>query len=96
MVHDILKELWNGEIILNERFVRSDSEYKCLTKLFDRMNDKLSKMMSEDEKECYDKICDLTSEMQSISEEEIFIEGFRLGAKIMLSVVCEYKGQFYR
>ena len=32
--------------------------------------------------------------MMSISEEEAFIQGFRIGAGMLLDVIEDYKGQF--
>ena len=37
----------------------------------------------------------LRAEMNYLHEEDIFIYGFRMGARMILDVVGDYKGQFY-
>jgi hypothetical protein len=37
----------------------------------------------------------LKHDMNMLSEEDIFIYGFRMGARMILDVVGDHKGQFY-
>ena len=90
----VLSDLWYGNISPVERYVRHDSEYKkALNKASDKTELLLAHLTSED-KELFDEFYELNSKMIAISEEDAFVCGFRLGAKMMLDVLTEYKGQF--
>lgn len=90
-----LQELWRGNITPAERFVRSGSEYKKIAgKLSDEM-DKYMEMISEEAKVQKEIIDNLQIDLTILSNEDIFIYAFRLGARLMLDVLGEYEGQFY-
>ena len=91
----VLQELWRGNITPSERFVRSGSEYKKIAgKLSDEM-DKLMEAISPEAKKQIETIDNLRADMTVLANEDYFIYGFRLGARLMLDVLGEYKGQFY-
>ena len=90
-----LQELWRGNITPSERFVRSGSEYKKIAgKLSDEM-DRLMESISPEASKKLENIGNLRADMAVLSNEDIFIYAFRLGARLMLDVLGEYKGQFY-
>ena len=91
----VLQELWRGNITPSERFVRSGSEYKKIAgKLSDEM-DRLMEMISPEAKVQKEIVDNLQTDLTMLSNEDIFIYAFRLGARLMLDVLGEYKGQFY-
>ena len=91
----VLQELWRGNITPSERFVRSGSEYKKIAgKLSDEM-DRLMEMISPEARMQLENIGNLRADMAVLSNEDIFIYAFRMGARLMLDVLGEYKGQFY-
>ena len=91
----VLQELWRGNITPSERFVRSGSEYKKIAgKLSDEM-DRLMEAISPEARTQLENIGNLRADMAVLSNEDIFIYAFRLGARLMLDVLGEYKGQFY-
>ena len=91
----VLQELWRGNITPSERFVRSGSEYKKIAeKLSDEM-DRLMEAISPEARKQLENIGNLRADMAVLSNEDIFIYAFRLGARLMLDVLGEYKGQFY-
>ena len=91
----VLQELWRGNITPSERFVRSGSEYKKIAgKLSDEM-DRLMEMISPEARKQLENIGNLRADMTVLANEDIFIYAFRLGARLMLDVLGEYKGQFY-
>ena len=49
--------------------------------------EKLTATLSEDQKETFEKYKDCNREISEISEREIFLNGFRLGARIIIDVV---------
>lgn len=93
-MHETLKSLWHGELSPHDRFIKEDSEYHRLSKRQDELIEQLIRELSEDGRKCFEKIDNLNGEMQSIVEEETFITGFQLGARIMLDVMSTYNGQF--
>jgi len=92
----VLRDLWNGRIIPTERFVRNNSNYQELLNRLSEEGILLRSNMSEDDKKRFDKYEDIQLGLIGISDEETFIEAFRLGARIMLDVVSDYRGTFYR
>ena len=91
----VLQELWRGNITPSERFVRSGSEYKKIAgNLSDEM-DRLMEAISPEARKQLENIGNLRADMTMLSNEDIFIYAFRLGARLMLDVLGEYKGQFY-
>lgn len=91
----VLEELCRGNISPAERFVRSGSEYKKIAgKLSDEM-DKLMEAISPEARKQVEAIDNLRADMTVLANEDYFIYGFRLGARLILDVVGDYKGQFY-
>ena len=91
----VLQELWRGNITPSERFVRSGSEYKKIAgKLSDEM-DRLMEAISPEARKQLENIGNLRADMAVLSNEDIFIYAFRMGARLILDVLVEYKGQFY-
>ena len=91
----VLEELWRGNISPAERFVRTGSEYKKIAgKLSDEM-DRLMEMISPEAKVQKEIVDNLQTDLTMLSNEDIFIYAFRMGARLMLDVLGEYKGQFY-
>ena len=91
----LLDRLWRGDISPTERYIRPDSEYKRKSKEFCDVAERLREQLSPERKQLWDDIDRLRADMTMLSEEDIFIYGFRLGARMILDVVGDYKGQFY-
>ena len=71
------------------------SEYKKIAgKLSDEM-DRLMEMISPEAKVQKEIIDNLQADLTMLSNEDIFIYAFRMGARLMLDVLGEYRGQFY-
>lgn len=92
----VLKELWRGNIAPVERSVRPGSDYKKISLEACKQMDRFGENLTPEEKKQLENINDLRSDMSLLAEEDSFICGFRLGAKIIMEVVGEYKGQFTR
>ena len=90
-----LQELWRGNITPAERFVRSGSEYKETAKKLSDEMDRLMEMISPEAKVQKEIVDNLQTDLTMLSNEDIFIYAFRMGARLMLDVLGEYKGQFY-
>lgn len=83
----ILEDLWDGKIAPNHR--RSTSEETFLTGMILKNQEKLTSMLTPEAKELLDKLTDCQGELSSLSDCKIFIEGFRMGARVMMEVLNE-------
>ena len=91
----LLDRLWRGEISPTERFVRPNSEYKKTSKQFSDEIDAFVSTLSPDAKRQMEVVDRLLTDLAMMTEEDVFIYGFRMGARMILDVVGDYKGQFY-
>lgn len=82
-----LEDLYYGNLLPHEKCARLDDEVKELLKLLNRNEEKLISTLSDEQKETFGKYKDCNREISEISEREIFLNGFRLGAKIIVDVV---------
>lgn len=82
-----LEDLYYGNIVPNEKCAKLDDEVKELLKLLNRNEEKLVATLTELQKETFEKYKDCNREISEISEREIFLNGFRLGARIVIDVV---------
>ena len=90
----ILENLYNGNINIVEKSIKKGSEYDRLTKVASELEDKLMESISGQEKELFESIFITRFQQEDIMLTETFVEGFRLGAQIMLEVFSEPKRQF--
>lgn len=82
-----LEDLYYGNIVPNEKCAKLDDEVKELLKLLNRNEEKLTATLSEEQKDTFEKYKDCNREISEISEREIFLNGFRMGARIIIDVV---------
>lgn len=90
----VLKDLWQGNISPCERYICSDSEYQKVFHRFCNEIDMFTKDLSTEKQKHFEEIQELQLRLIDISETDTFIVGFRLGARMILDVVGDYKGQF--
>ena len=86
---NILEELWYGNIEPAEYDISSSKEYREMLQLISRNEDKLLATMTDTQKELFTKYADCVREYQTMAENLLFQNSFRLGARIMLEVMCE-------
>ena len=86
---NILEELWYGNIEPAEYDISPSKEYKELLQLISRNEDKLLATMTDTQKELFTKYADYVREYQTMAENLLFQNSFRLGARIMLEVMRE-------
>lgn len=78
-----LENFYYGNIVPAEKDIRRGSEYSKLLNLSVRNEEKLLPTLSEEQKVIFEKYKDCVIEMNSISEKEAFVEGMKLGIKII-------------
>ncbi|MCI2111989.1 MAG: hypothetical protein LKJ92_00750 [Ruminococcus sp.] len=86
---NILEELYFGNIAPNEKCARLNSEVTKLLKLLNRNEEKLTATFSEEQKITFEKYKDCNREISEICEKDVFLNGFRLGARTIIESVNE-------
>ena len=84
---NILEEFWYGNIEPAEYDISPSKEYKELLQSITRNEDKLLATMTDAQKELFTKYADCVREYQVMAECMLFQNSFRLGARMMLSVM---------
>jgi len=93
-MNNIIDDLYLGNINPNELTQIVHTEYKKLGKESVELQDWLLKNLEGDSKKKFEYFVDKSCSMNAIEVRLRFIEGFRLGAQIMLDVLTcpELKG----
>lgn len=82
----ILSELYHGNIRPAEKEIVPDSDYRQKQlKLMD-LAEALEQRLNDEEKKMLDEIMTAWGNLNYLSSEEYFIDGFRLGARIALEI----------
>lgn len=84
---NILEELYYGNVFPNEKCATLDEETKELLSLQNRNEEKLMLTLTDEQKDTFEKFKDCTREFHEISERQLFILGFKLGAKIVFEAM---------
>ena len=83
----IIEDLYYGRISPYEMNISATPEYQKLKALADRNEDLLRESLSDEQKELLEKVIETVTDISSISERDMFINGFRLGMKLMMDVM---------
>ena len=92
----VLDKLWRGELSPNEPCVRHGSEYSELRHQATQLSTKIVSSLSEEGKQMYQEYQELRERMAFISEEDMFVNGFRIGVGLLLDAVGPDNSQFVR
>ena len=84
-----LEEFWNGNIAPGEGRYHSKKEYKEAWKLVESMEDKLKEQLSSEDWEVFTQYQEAEAKAGDIEDADIFIEGFRMGARVILDVLLK-------
>lgn len=87
----ILEDFANGNINPNERGFKRNTEYGRAVKAVSDSEDKLLVTLNEGEKKLYEDYFKAQMDLESLSLTGRFIEGYRLGALMMLEVLTGAK-----
>lgn len=81
----ILQDLWDGKIAPSER--KSTPAEEAMQKVIRKKVEMLSDILSPEAKEIFEELMDCQGEFASLNDCEIFAEGFRMGARVMLETL---------
>ena len=84
-----LQELWRGNIAPQEKSSMRGTDYDESFRMMCKNEEKLMAVLEEKEKETFEKFCDCRDEVALYTEEDVFISGFRLGARIIIESLYE-------
>ena len=90
----VLNRLWRGDLSPSQNPIRKGSEYETVLSRLCEMEDRISKGLTEQGKKDFTAFTMTQSELSSIESEAVFIEGFRMGAQMMLDAIGDYRGDF--
>ena len=82
-----IQDLYYGRISPYEMSISNAPEYQKLKALADKNEDLLRETLSDEQKELLEKLTESITDISSISERDMFINGFRLGMKLMIDVM---------
>ena len=88
-MRSILEELFYGNICPNTDCRSHDKQTEQLMGCIADHHDNLLSTLNDQQKEILEKFDDCYNELADINEREMFAYAFKLGARIMLSVVSE-------
>jgi len=83
----ILEELYRGNLNPEERMIPTDPEYRLLNRKLSDLMVEAKQRFSEDDFKTLEEILDLNGETSSMVASEAFVQGFRMGALMMVEVL---------
>lgn len=88
----IIEDLWYGNISPCERDIKRSSKYADALERIVQLEADLHARLNDEEKEILEKFVNCTNEMCCISERDMFVQGFMLGAKLIIEVMSSEIG----
>ena len=85
----ILEELYHGNINPTVKQFHRRTQYDEALRCMCKNDEKLLTMLDGKEKETFEKFKDCIDEVHRFNEEDIFIRGFRLRARLIIESFCE-------
>ena len=92
----VLDKLWRGKLSPNEQCIVHGSEYSDLRSKAVQLEKKILSGLSDEGKRTLQEYQELREQMAYISEEDIFVNGFRTGVGLLLDAIGTYDSQFVR
>lgn len=86
-----LESFWKGEVIPGEGRYCSNRAYSEALQVMEKCEETLKKVLSEEDWKTFQQFADAHQELSDLSDCDNFVEGFRMGAKVMMDVLLEEK-----
>ena len=84
---ETIRKLFYGNIFPSERCGNGNLEVKTLARKIGEKRELLCECLNEEQKEILEEYDELLSELHSFFNEEFFVDGFSLGAKIVKEAI---------
>ncbi len=88
----MIEDLFYGNVCPCDKHLPRGSKYSHLLELTVKNEEKLSSLLSPQQKEQIENFKDCMADMNNILEKEAFIDGFRLGMQLMAESVYDKSG----
>ena len=88
----MIEDLFYGNICPCEKRLTRGSEYSLLLDKAVKNEEKFSELLSPQQKEMLEKVKDCMTDMNNLLEKQAFIDGFRLGVKLVAEAVYDMSG----
>ena len=82
-----LEDLYYGNIVPYERYIRHGLREEKVLKLLCRNEESLTKNLNNRQKEIFNKFTDCQKELSGITTRQAFADGFSLAVQIMVEVM---------
>ena len=82
-----LEEFWNGNISPGEGSYHPQKEYRTLLNIMEQCEDHLKAKLSQEDFAVFVKYQDADREFGCLEVGDNFMDGFRMGAKVILDVL---------
>lgn len=92
----VLDKLWQGKLSPNEQCIVHGSEYSDIRHKATQLSKQIVSNLSDEVKQKFQEYQNLREQMCYISEEDMFVNGFRIGVGLLLDAVGPYDSQFCR
>ena len=92
----VLDKLWQGKLSPNEQCIVHGTEYSDLRSKAVQLEKKILSGLPDEGKRMLQEYQELREKMAYISEEDMFVNGFRIGVGLLLDAVSTYESQFVR
>ena len=92
----VLGKLWQGKLSPSEQCINADSEYSEIRHKAVQLEKQVLSSLPDDGKRKFQEYQELRERMCYISEEDMFVNGFRIGVGLLLDAVGTYDSQFCR
>ncbi len=83
----ILRELYNGNIAPQSKPIPKDSKYREIQTKVSDLEDAINQKLTAEDKKLFDELLSACSDLSTANGEDCFIEGFRLGARMILEIL---------
>ena len=87
----ILHNLWRGNVTPCERHVQKGSDFAKLLHISAELEAAFCKALSKEQQATYEDLHSAQMQMMALAEEECFVEGFQIGARMILDVLTNYQ-----
>ena len=84
-----ISDLWHGNIVPQEDSRTNSKEMKELMGYIARHSEDLEKLLTDEQREIFDKFRECWNEYVSLAESAIFEYAFKLGARLTLESLTE-------
>ena len=89
MISKTIRQLYEGNIHFTNELYPTDHEYLSLKDSYNELQRHLSDMLDEQGRDLLDELLNMRTTMDSITDVNDFIDGFRLGARLMLEAIYD-------